>query len=112
LQHPGLEVTEVNVDRARTLVMSAMHGTESLDSVQWQLATCSQLDLQACDANGLWVEQETGVGSAKGRSFDWTSFIDPTVNQPVVVRLKVENPSYPERALYDYAFFNYQVNTP
>ncbi|MFP6639934.1 MAG: hypothetical protein VCC04_06805, partial [Myxococcota bacterium] len=112
LQHPGLEVTEENVDSARVLVMSAMHGTASLDSVQWQLATCSQLDLQACDANALWVEQETGTGSVKGRSFDWTSFIDPTISQPVVVRLKVENPGEPDRALYDYAFFDYQVSAP
>lgn len=109
-QHPGLRVTSENLASARWLTMSVLHGTTNLWTVQWSLATCPQLDLQACDAGGLWVTQQTGTGSVKEHPFDWTAFIDTQVDQPVVVRLKVENPGEPDLALYDYAFFDYEVN--
>ena len=47
----------------------------------------------------------------RGHRVDWVSLLDDsTLNQSVLVRLKVWNSGEEGRALFDHLFYNYQAN--
>ena len=106
---PALHVTAENLPRYDLLYMNALHGFDQLNTVNWELATCSLLDAALCA--GLWQVEETGTGSVYEHPIDWTQeLIDPLVDQDLTVRLRVWNTGQEADALYDFAYLRYRAN--
>ena len=104
---PGRTVTSADVPQLGTVLLEARHGTSHDATVSWSLATCPLLDIAQCGASSQWTQRLSGVGALSGHPVSWVGFIDPGVEQDLLLRLRVWNPGEEGDELFSYAWFHY-----
>jgi hypothetical protein len=105
---PGLTVTSASVPLLGTVLLEAWNGTSRQATVSWSLATCPLTDIAQCGTTGQWTQRLSGVGALSAYPVNWIDFIDPGVEQDVLLRLRVWNPGEEQDELFSYAWFHYR----
>jgi hypothetical protein len=104
---PGLAVHPGNVAGAGTVLLNVLHGTANVNLTRWELASCPILDPAQCGDAGLWTQRASGTGALAEHPVAWTGFIDPTVAQDLLLRLRVWNPGEEADELFNYAYLSW-----
>ena len=95
-----------NTFQALDLSINVLHGTDNLDSTRWEISTCPDIGVAACDGN--WTSYELGTGAVEGLSLGTLdSFIDVGLDQTLSLRLRVWNEADEANDLTNYAYFRY-----
>ncbi len=104
---PGLAVNAATLPLYGTVLVNAYLGGSGAAKLLWAIGRCPTLDIDACDAGGMWQEQLTGIGAIEDLAVDWGAQIDPGVAQDVLLRLRVWRPGEEADAFYHFAYFTY-----
>jgi hypothetical protein len=104
---PGKIVGPSNEATFGTVRLEVLHGTANYMTVNWTVSTCPVLDPAVCDEQALWVLGQGGVGVVTNHPVTWTAFIDPEIEQDVLLRLRVWNPGQASDELFHYAYFHW-----
>jgi hypothetical protein len=104
---PGAAVGPANQATFGTVRLEVLHGTATVTSVNWSVSTCPVLDPAICNDGSMWTVRQAGTGGVTGFPVTWTSFIDPGVEQDVLLRLRVWNSGQASDELFHYAYFHW-----
>ena len=105
---PGRTVTAADVAQLGTVRLEVRHGSSHDATVNWSLASCPLTDIAQCGTSAQWTQRLAGVGALSAYPVDWVSFIDPGVEQDVLLRLRIWNPGEAQDELFSYAWFHYK----
>ena len=88
------------------LRINVLHGTDNLDSTRWEVSTCPDIGVAACD--GQWTSYRQGTGAVRGMPLDTLdAIIDVGLDQTLSLKLRVWNEADEGNDLTNYAYFKY-----
>ncbi len=92
--------------QAIDLRANVLHGTDNLDTTRWEVFTCPDLGIAACDGN--WTSWQQGVGAVEALALGGLDdLIDVSQDRTLTMKLRVWNEGDEGNDLTNYAYFNY-----